>query len=100
MNVYIYIYIYTHTHVCIYIQYIYIYIQKERERDREREKDRESERETPSRETKSGQNFTFGVDAGLREVGVPSRNTLHGSGVGFESRIRGKRIVGRNRALA
>ena len=30
----------------------------------------------------------------LREVGVPSRNTLHGRGVGLESRIRGMRLVG------
>ena len=31
---------------------------------------------------------------------MPSRNTLHGMGVGFESRIRGKRLVGRFGALA
>ena len=30
----------------------------------------------------------------LREVGVPSRNTLHGRGVGFKSRIRGTLVVG------
>ena len=30
----------------------------------------------------------------LREVGVPSRNTLHGRGMGLKFRIRGTRLVG------
>ena len=36
---------------------------------------------------------TFG-NFHLREVGVPSRNILHGRGVGSKSRIRVERIVG------
>ena len=36
----------------------------------------------------------------LREVGMPSRNTLDGRGVGLKFRIQGRRLVGRNRALA
>ena len=36
----------------------------------------------------------------LREVGLPSRNILHGRGVGFKSRIRGTGLVGRFGALA
>ena len=35
------------------------------ETGRGRERERETERERPSRETKSDQNFTFGVDAGI-----------------------------------
>ena len=36
----------------------------------------------------------------LREVGLPSRNILHGRGVQSKSRIRGRRLGGRNGALA
>ena len=35
----------------------------------------------------------------LREVGVPSRHTLHTRGVGSESRIRVRRLGGISRAL-